>query len=167
MLKFENAEHEHLNISKDNERGVWAKAGKDTGNYYNSSADFQATWCSQKLLPKVNYSQTFSPHCRNKQAISDINITVQNGHLACYQTDLWEEFVYMPIVHLLNSHAENMNLQATWEKHMGKAFNFSTSPNYRSERQSKTLQGMFRHKIHIKNGAKPAGKMEVMCDCMH
>lgn len=29
--------------------------------------------------------ETFSPNRRNKQAISDINIAVENSHLACYQ----------------------------------------------------------------------------------
>lgn len=62
------------------------KPAKDTGNYYNSSADFQAACCSQKLLSKVNYSETFSPRCRNKQATPDINTTTGNSHLA----GLWE-----------------------------------------------------------------------------
>lgn len=88
---------------------VWEQSQqKDTGNYYNSSADFQATWYSQKVWSKVNHSETFSTRSY-EQAISDINTTVGKTEDRSMGI-LREEFMYAKYINCWE-----WREQATWE----------------------------------------------------
>lgn len=68
---------EYLNTSKDSEKSVWAMSAKETGNDCSGSAHFPA----KKLLSEVNYSETFSQHCKNKQPMSRWRATWLPGHI--------------------------------------------------------------------------------------